>query len=222
MSSAIEGLKPAALWKHFADLARVPRGSKHEEKAAAFVIAHAKRLGLEWAQDRVGNVVVRMPASPGRERQARVCLQGHLDMVCEKRPDVRHDFAKDPIRLVRDGDLMRADGTTLGADNGVAVATCLALMEDRSIEHGPLEFLFTIDEETGLTGAQGLQPGFLKSTTLLNLDLRSAYAEIIYPFARVGIGIIADINSSTPIVSGVCAGTSQRRAPLIPPWWRQV
>ncbi len=170
MSSAIEGLKPAALWKHFADLSRVPRGSKHEEKAAAFVIGHAKRLGLEWAQDRVGNVVVRMPASPGRERRARICLQGHLDMVCEKRPDVRHDFARDPIRLVREGDLLRADGTTLGADNGVAVATCLALMEDRTIEHGPLEFLFTIDEETGLTGAQGLQPGFLESTTLLNLD----------------------------------------------------
>ncbi len=99
-----------------------------------------------------------------------VCLQGHLDMVCEKRPDVKHDFTKDPIVLVRQGDLMMADGTTLGADNGVAVATFLAIMEDRALEHGPLEFLFTIDEETGLTGAQSLQPGFLQSGTLLNLD----------------------------------------------------
>jgi dipeptidase D len=170
MSSAIAGLEPAALWKHFAELSRIPRGSRNETAAAAFVIAHARRLGLEWAQDRVGNVVVRKSASPGRERAPMVCLQGHLDMVCEKRPEVKHDFLKDPIRLVRDGDLMGADGTTLGADNGVAVATSLAIMEDRSLEHGPLEFLFTIDEETGLTGAQGLEPGVLKSRMLLNLD----------------------------------------------------
>jgi dipeptidase D len=170
MPSAIEGLKPAELWRHFADLSRIPRGSKNEQAAAAFVVGHAKRLGLEWAQDPVGNVVVRKPAHPGRETAPMVCLQGHLDMVCEKRPDVKHDFEKDPIRLVRDGDLMMADGTTLGADNGVAVATFLALMEDRALEHGPLEFLFTIDEETGLTGAMGLEPGFLRSGTLLNLD----------------------------------------------------
>ena len=99
-----------------------------------------------------------------------VCLQGHLDMVSEKRPDKKHDFLKDPIALVRKGNTMMADGTTLGADNGIAVATSLAIMEDKSLVHGPLEFLFTIDEETGLTGAHNLQPGFLKSKTLLNLD----------------------------------------------------
>ncbi len=170
MASAIEGLEPAALWKHFAALSRVPRGSKNEKAAAAFVIAHARALGLPWAQDAVGNVVVRKPAAAGREQAPMVCLQGHLDMVCEKRPEVVHDFTRDPIVLVRAGDLMRAAGTTLGADNGVAVATFLAIMEDRSLEHGPLEFLFTIDEETGLTGAQSLEPGFLKSGILLNLD----------------------------------------------------
>jgi dipeptidase D len=170
MSDAIAGLEPALLWKHFADLSRIPRCSKHEEKAAAHVIAVAKRLGLRWAQDRTGNVVVRKPASPGREGQPSVCLQGHLDMVCEKLPEVRHDFGKDPLRLVRDGEWLRADGTTLGADNGIAVATHLALMEDRAAEHGPLEFLFTIDEETGLTGAHGLDPALLESRILINLD----------------------------------------------------
>ena len=170
MSKAIEGLKPAGVWKAFAELSKVPRPSKHEAAAAAFVIDTAKRLGLEWAQDAAGSVVVRKPAAKGYESRPMVCLQGHLDMVPEKRPDKKHDFLKDPITLVRTGNFMMADGTTLGADNGVAVATSLAIMADKSLAHGPLEFLFTIDEETGLTGANNLQPGFLKSTILLNLD----------------------------------------------------
>jgi dipeptidase D len=170
MSNAIDGLEPAPVWKHFADLAKIPRCSKHEEAAAAFVIGHAKRLGLEYRQDATGNVVVRKPASRGREGVPSVCLQGHLDMVCEKRPELKHDFGKDPIRLVREGDILRADGTTLGADNGIAVATHLALMEDSALEHGPLEFLFTVDEETGLTGANGLDGSLLASRTLINLD----------------------------------------------------
>ena len=170
MSNAIDGLKPAGLWKWFAELAKIPRCSKNEQAAAAFVVSTAKKLGLEWQQDKVGNVVVRKPASAGREHAPMVCLQGHLDMVGEKRPDKVHDFAKDPITLVRKGNTMMADGTTLGADNGVAVATSLAIMEDKSLVHGPLEFLFTIDEEMGLNGANGLEPGFLKSKTLMNLD----------------------------------------------------
>jgi len=170
MSKAIEGLKPAGVWKAFAELSLIPRPSKHEAAAAAFVVATAKKLGLEWAQDAAGSVVVRKPAAKGFENRPMVCLQGHLDMVPEKRPDKKHDFLKDPITLVRKGNDMMADGTTLGADNGVAVATSLAIMADTSLAHGPLEFLFTIDEETGLTGANNLQPGFLKSTILLNLD----------------------------------------------------
>ncbi len=170
MSNAIDGLKPAGLWKAFAELSKIPRPSKHEAAAAAFVVATAKKLGLECAQDAAGTVVVRKAASKGLERKPMVCLQGHLDMVPEKRPDKKHDFLKDPIVLVRKDNMMMADGTTLGADNGVAVATSLAIMADSSLVHGPLEFLFTIDEETGLTGANNLQPGFLKSTILLNLD----------------------------------------------------
>ncbi|HSP90104.1 MAG TPA: aminoacyl-histidine dipeptidase [Vicinamibacterales bacterium] len=170
MPNAIDGLKPAGLWKYFAEISKIPRPSKHEAAVAAFVVGTARKLGLEFAQDTAGTVVVRKPASKGFEQRPMVCLQGHLDMVPEKRPDKKHDFLKDPITLVRKGNTMMADGTTLGADNGVAVATSLAIMADASLVHGPLEFLFTIDEETGLTGAHSLQPGFLRSKTLLNLD----------------------------------------------------
>jgi len=170
MSSAIEGLEPQLLWKHFAALARIPRGSKNEAAAGRFVMDTAGQLGLEAHQDGAGNVLVRKPASPGRDRKPSVCLQSHLDMVCEKNADKVHDFTKDPIELVRDGNVLRANGTTLGADNGVGVAAALAVAEDRTLEHGPLEMLFTVDEETGLTGAQRLEPGFLRSRILLNLD----------------------------------------------------
>jgi dipeptidase D len=170
MSNAVAGLEPVLVWKYFAEFSRIPRCSKHEEAAARYVLATARRLGLEARQDQAGNVVVRKPASPGRERVPSVCLQGHLDMVCEKNAGTKHDFSKDPIELVRKGNTLMADGTTLGADNGIAVATNLAIMEDRSLQHGPLEFLFTVDEETGLTGAHRLEAGFLVSQTLMNLD----------------------------------------------------
>ena len=170
MSSAIEGLKPQLLWKYFAEIAKIPRGSKHEEKISKYVLDTAKRLGLEAKADKLGNVVARKPASPGKEKVKSVCLQGHLDMVCEKNKDKVHDFLKDPIELVRKGNVMMANGTSLGADNGVAVAANLAIMEDRTLVHGPLEFLFTIDEETGLTGASGLDGSMLASRIMLNLD----------------------------------------------------
>ena len=170
MSNAVEGLEPALVWKYFAEFSKIPRCSKHEEAASRYVLATAKKLGLEARQDGAGNVVVRKPASGGREKAPSVCLQGHLDMVCEKNAGTKHDFSKDPIELVRKGNVLMANGTTLGADNGVAVATNLAIMEDRSLVHGPLEFLFTVDEETGLTGAHRLEAGFLRSQTLLNLD----------------------------------------------------
>ncbi len=170
MSNAIEGLKPELVWKYFAEIARIPRGSKHEEKISKYVVETAKQLGLSAKADKLGNVVVKKPASPGKERVKSVALQGHLDMVCEKNKETVHDFSKDPIELVRRGNFLMANGTTLGADNGIAVATNLAIMEDRTLVHGPLEFVFTIDEETGLTGAAGLQPGFVESRTLMNLD----------------------------------------------------
>jgi dipeptidase D len=170
MPNAIEGLKPALLWKYFAEISRIPRCSKHEEKIRKYVLDVAKRLNLPARTDAVGNVVVKKPASPGKERVKRICLQGHMDMVCEKNKDKKHDFSKDPLTLVREGNMLTADGTTLGADNGIAVATNLAIMEDKSLVHGPLEFLFTIDEETGLTGAAGLPADFLESRTMINLD----------------------------------------------------
>jgi len=170
MSSAIEGLKPPLVWKYFAEIAKIPRGSKHEEKITRYILDTAKRLGVQAKADKLGNVAAKKPASPGKENVKSICLQGHLDMVCEKNKDKVHDFSKDPIELVRKGNLLMANGTTLGADNGIAVATNLAIMEDKSLVHGPLEFLFTIDEETGLTGAKGLAGDFLGSRTLMNLD----------------------------------------------------
>jgi len=170
MSNAIEGLKPAPVWKYFAEISKIPRCSKHEGAIVKYILDTAKKLGLAAKADKSGNVVVRKPASAGRENVGSVVLQGHLDMVCEKNKETVHDFSKDPITLVRKGNVLMADGTTLGADNGIAVATNLAIMEDRSLSHGPLEFLFTIDEETGLTGANNLGRDFLASKTLLNLD----------------------------------------------------
>jgi dipeptidase D len=170
MANATDGLKPQLVWKYFSEISAIPRGSKNEAAIAKHVLQTAKRLGLRAGQDKAGSVIVQKPASSGRERTASVCLQGHLDMVCEKTPDTKHDFLKDGIKLkLVDGFLM-ADGTTLGADNGIAVAANLAIMEDKTLVHGPLEFLFTVDEETGLTGASHLEPGFVTSRILLNLD----------------------------------------------------
>ncbi len=170
MANAIDGLTPPLVWKYFAEIAKIPRGSKNETAVGQYVLDTAKKLGLQAKRDKSGNVIVRKPASAGRERAKSVCLQGHLDMVCEKNADTKHDFLKDPIELVRKGNTLMANGTTLGADNGIAVATNLAIMEDKSLQHGPLEFLFTIDEETGLTGASNLAPDFVESRTLMNLD----------------------------------------------------
>jgi len=170
MSEAIKNLQPELVWKYFAEVSKIPRGSKNEKAISNYVVSVAKQLGLEVQQDKNLNVVVRKPASVGKEDAPMICLQGHLDMVCEKNKDKVHDFEKDPIELVREGNILRANGTTLGADNGVAVATNLAIMEDKSLVHGPLEFLFTVDEETGLTGATYISPKFLQSKTLMNLD----------------------------------------------------
>lgn len=170
MSAAIEGLTPELVWKYFAGISRIPRGSKNEAAATAYVLETARKLGLEAKADPSGNVVVRKPASSGREHVRSIALQGHLDMVCEKNNDTVHDFLRDPIELVRRDNVIMANGTTLGADNGIAVAANLAIMEDRSLIHGPLEMLFTVDEETGLTGASNMAPDFLVSRTLLNMD----------------------------------------------------
>ena len=170
MPNPIEGLKPEIVWKYFAQISRIPRGSKNEAAISKHLVKTARARGLEASADPAGNVIVRKPASPGHEQAQSICLQCHMDMVCEKNKDKTHNFEKDPIEIVRRDNVLCANGTTLGADNGIGVATNLALMEDRTLEHGPLEFLFTIDEETGLTGANNLQPDFVRSRTLINLD----------------------------------------------------
>jgi len=170
VSNAVEGLKPEPVWKYFAEISKIPRGSKNEGAISKYVVDTARRLGLPAKTDKFGNVVVKKGASAGREHARSIALQGHLDMVCEKNKDKVHNFLKDPIEIVRKGNVLMANGTTLGADNGIAVATNFAIMEDRSLEHGPLEFLFTVDEETGLTGASNLAADFVESKTLLNLD----------------------------------------------------
>jgi dipeptidase D len=170
VTDAIAGLTPAPVWEHFARIANIPRPSKREARIAGHIMEVARGSGLEVSTDATGNVLVRKPASAGRESVPAVALQSHLDMVCEKNRDVEHDFEREGIKLIRSDGYIRAKGTTLGADNGVGVAAALALMLDNTLVHGPLELLFTVDEETGLTGANGLQPGFLRSRTLLNLD----------------------------------------------------
>lgn len=170
MANALVGLEPRLVWKHFEALAAIPRASEKEARARDYVLALARRLGLETVTDAVGNTVVRKPARAGREGAVPTALQGHLDMVCEKNEGTAHNFDTDPIRLVRDGDWVKADGTTLGADNGVGVAAALAVMESDDVAHGPLEFVFTIDEESGLTGAAQFPGGLLRSKFFLNLD----------------------------------------------------
>ncbi|MGB7438227.1 MAG: aminoacyl-histidine dipeptidase [Candidatus Acidiferrum sp.] len=170
MIPALTNLEPQPVWKHFDRLAAIPRPSSKEAAVRDYVRSVAKNSGLEAIQDSAGNLIVRKPARPGRESAPTALLQGHLDMVCEKNENTVHNFEKDPIKVVRDGDWLKADGTTLGADNGVGVSAALAVMESTDIPHGPLEFAFTIDEETGLTGATLFQPGLLKSKYFLNLD----------------------------------------------------
>ena len=167
---AIEGLKPEILWESFYGLTQVPRPSKKEEKIRDHVKNWAKTNGFEFKEDKVGNILIKVPATPGYEDAPIVVLQGHLDMVCEKNKGTNHDFENDPIKLIKDGDWIKADGTTLGADNGIGVAAGMAAALDKDIIHGPLELLCTIDEETGMTGVNALEPGFIEGKHLFNLD----------------------------------------------------
>lgn len=166
----VSELAPNILWRHFDEILQIPRDSGKEGPMRDYVLTVAARNGLEHSIDDTGNVVVRKPGTAGHENAPTVILQSHLDMVCEKNSDVEHDFDKDPIKPQRDGDYLTADGTTLGSDNGIGVAAMLALMDADDVEHGPLEFLFTIDEERGLTGAGNLDPALLSGDRLINLD----------------------------------------------------
>lgn len=170
MSKDIANLEPKSLWKNFTLLNEVPRPSKKEERVIAFAKAFGENLGLETSVDEVGNVLIKKPASPGMEDRTKLVLQSHLDMVHQKNNDTVFDFDTEGIKMFIDGDWLKAEGTTLGADNGIGVATIMALLESTDIPHPAFEALFTIDEETGMTGAFGLKPGFLDGKILLNLD----------------------------------------------------
>ena len=170
MSQAVRDLEPKALWNHFADLNAVPRPSKHEERVIAFAKAFGEGLGLPTEVDHAGNVIIRKPGTKGKENAPTVALQSHLDMVHQKNNDTDFDFATEGIRMQVDGDWVKAEGTTLGADNGIGVASIMALLASTDIPHPPLEALFTIDEETGMTGAFELKGGLLHAKYLLNLD----------------------------------------------------
>ena len=166
----ITDLKPTKVWKFFHEITQVPRPSKKEEKILAYLVKFAEDRNLKYRTDEVGNLVIEKPATPGYEHLETVILQSHTDMVCEKNADKVHDFENDPIRTIIDGEWLRADGTTLGADNGIGCAAELAILDSDDIEHGPIECLFTMDEETGMTGAMNLKPGFFNGKILLNLD----------------------------------------------------
>ena len=170
MDKNLSALKPALVWKHFAQIVRIPRPSSHEEKIRKYVMDFAKSRGLECKEDAAHNVYVRKPASKGMEDRKGVILQAHLDMVPQKNNDKKFDFTKDPIDAYIDGEWVTADGTTLGADNGIGAAAILAVLEDDTLVHGPLEALFTATEETGMDGAFGLKKGLLRGDILLNLD----------------------------------------------------
>ncbi len=170
MSNEIRSLEPQALWNNFADLNEIPRPSKKEEKVRQFMVDFGENLGLKTIVDPVGNVIIKKPASKGMENRKTIVMQSHLDMVCQKNNDTDFDFDTQGINMIVDGDWVKADGTTLGADNGIGVASIMSVLESTDIMHPAIEALFTIDEETGMTGAIGLQAGYLDGEILLNLD----------------------------------------------------
>ncbi len=170
MDNAILNFKPSRLWYYFAEILKIPRPSKKEEKITSYLRTFGEKHQLETIQDEIGNILIRKPATKGKENTTPVVLQSHMDMVCEKNNDIVHDFDNDPIQARIEGDWVKATGTTLGADDGIGIAAQLAILEATDIEHGPLECLFTMDEESGLTGATELKADLLKSKILLNLD----------------------------------------------------
>jgi len=166
----LSNYEPKRVLYHFEAISQIPRGSGNEKAVSDYIAGFAKEHGLKYAQDKLHNIIIFKPGTKGRENAQPIILQGHLDMVCEKNADTVHDFLKDPIRLSVDGDYIRAKGTTLGADNGIAVALCMALLEATDLEHPPLEVVLTSDEEAGMSGAMGLDFSLLKGRRMVNLD----------------------------------------------------
>ena len=208
MPSPLQSLEPRPVWKHFDAIRQVPRPSKHEERISAYVRGWASEHGFDVRADASGNLVIVVPASPGQEDSSTVVLQAHLDMVCEKNADVDHDFMNDPIRVTVDGDWVSALGTTLGADNGLGAAAAMAVAVDEAIVHGPLELLFTLDEETGLNGASALDPEIVTGKVLINLDTEEDDA--VY----IGCAGAAGIEAAFTLDRAPDASSSGRRTEL--------
>ena len=173
MEYIIQGRKPERFFRYFEEISAIPRESYHEEKIADYLVNFAKERNLEWYRDDTNNVFIKAPATAGMENKAPVLLQGHTDMVCEKNSGVEHDFSKDPLKLYLDGDLLRARGTTLGADDGCAVAMMLTLLDGELAAHPPIECLFTAAEETGMDGAKNFDYSLISARRMINLDIDS-------------------------------------------------
>ncbi len=188
----IKNLSPVEIWRNFDKLTQVPRPSGHLEKIQAYLLDWAKKAGVEAFQDAAGNIVMRKPATPGMENRKGVIMQAHMDMVPQKAPESNHDFENDPIETIIDGDWVRANKTTLGSDDGLGVATIMAVMEAKDLQHGPVEGLITADEETGMFGANGLPEGELNGDILLNLDTE-VWGEFVIGSAG-GIDITATLD----------------------------
>ena len=189
MALTIKDLQPREVWKHFEALTQVPRPSGHLEKVQKFLLDFGKSINVDTWLDEAGNIIMRKPATPGLEGRKGIILQAHMDMVPQKTPESKHDFVNDPIATVVKGDWLYADDTTLGADNGLGGAEIMAIMEDNSLQHGPLEALITADEETGMYGAFGLKGGELEGNILLNLD--SEEEGVLYIGCAGGLDITA-------------------------------
>ena len=196
----IRDLEPKATWKYFEQICQVPRPSKKEEKIIAFLMNWAEENNIEAKKDEIGNILMMKPATAGMENRKTVILQSHMDMVCEKNNDVDFDFDNDAIQAYIDGDWVKAKGTTLGADDGIGVAAQMDILTATDINHGPIECLFTVDEETGLTGAFALKPGFLSGDILINLDSEDE-GEIFIGCAG-GIDTFAEFSYKKEDISG--------------------
>ena len=189
---AVEGLQPQRLWNYFLDLTQIPRESGNEGQVRAYLVEFAKKHGFAFQVDDAGNVIIKVPATKGMEHVPSLALQGHMDMVCVKEDDVEFNFATDPLVLERDGDWLKARGTTLGADNGIAIALALDLFTDPEASHGPLEAIFTTSEETGLEGAFGLDASMIDSRKMLNLD--SEEEGIFFIGCAGGVENVSDVS----------------------------
>lgn len=199
--SAVRELEPKEVWENFAAINAIPRASKKEEQIIEFMVDFGKDLGLETVVDPVGNVIIRKPATPGMEDRKPVVMQSHLDMVHQKNADSDFDFDKEGIRMLIQGDWVKADGTTLGADNGLGVAAIMGILRSSGIPHPALEALFTIDEETGMTGAQGMEPGFLQGEILLNLDTEEDDEIDIGCAGGIDVTAIREYSTEEPVKS---------------------